>query len=64
MTRKKRHAGAGVTASAQEEKASPMVRRLAREQGIDLKLVKGSGPDGRIIQEDLDGFPENKQKVR
>jgi pyruvate dehydrogenase E2 component (dihydrolipoamide acetyltransferase) len=35
------------------EKASPQVRRLAREQGIDLGQVKGSGPDGRILQEDL-----------
>jgi pyruvate dehydrogenase E2 component (dihydrolipoamide acetyltransferase) len=35
------------------EKASPRVRRLAREQGIDLEQVKGSGPEGRIMQEDL-----------
>jgi pyruvate dehydrogenase E2 component (dihydrolipoamide acetyltransferase) len=34
-------------------KASPQVRRLAREQGIDLGQVKGSGPEGRILQEDL-----------
>ncbi len=42
------------SAPAEAEKASPMVRRLAREQGIDLMLVKGSGPDGRILQEDLE----------
>ncbi|MDA8427731.1 MAG: dihydrolipoamide acetyltransferase family protein [Geobacteraceae bacterium] len=35
------------------EKASPMVRRMARDQGIDLAQVHGSGPDGRITQEDL-----------
>lgn len=35
------------------EKASPLVRRLAREKGIDLGQVKGSGPEGRILQEDL-----------
>jgi pyruvate dehydrogenase E2 component (dihydrolipoamide acetyltransferase) len=46
---------------AQAEKASPMVRRLAREQGIDLKLVRGSGPDGRILQEDLDLFLKEKR---
>ena len=37
-------------------KASPLVRRLAREKGIDLALVTGSGPEGRIIQEDLDRY--------
>jgi len=35
------------------EKASPLVRRMAREMGIDLSLVRGSGPEGRILQEDL-----------
>src|SRR5208282_2310167 len=50
-----------VTAT-EEEKASPMVRRLAREKGIDLKRVKGSGPDGRILQKDLDGsFPKQAE---
>jgi pyruvate dehydrogenase E2 component (dihydrolipoamide acetyltransferase) len=46
---------------AQAEKASPMVRRLAREKGIDLKLVKGSGPDGRILLEDFDLFLKEKR---
>ena len=35
-------------------KASPLVRRLAREKGIDLGQVTGSGPEGRILQEDLE----------
>lgn len=34
--------------------ASPLVRRLAREQRIDLQEVKGSGPNGRIVKRDLD----------
>ena len=38
---------------ADREKASPLVRRMAREMGIDLSLVHGSGPEGRILQEDL-----------
>ena len=38
------------------EKASPLVRRLAREQGIDLGEVEGSGPEGRILREDLERF--------
>jgi len=40
----------------EHEKASPLVRRLARDQGIDLGRVHGSGPEGRITQEDLAGF--------
>jgi len=35
------------------EPAGPAVRRLARELGVDLARVKGSGPGGRIIREDV-----------
>lgn len=35
-------------------KASPLARRIARERGIDLSLVTGTGPDGRIIAEDVE----------
>jgi pyruvate dehydrogenase E2 component (dihydrolipoamide acetyltransferase) len=37
-------------------KASPLARRIARERGIDLAGVRGTGPDGRVIAEDLDGI--------
>ncbi|MFM7035236.1 MAG: dihydrolipoamide acetyltransferase family protein [Planctomycetia bacterium] len=33
--------------------AGPAVRRLARELGVDLGGVRGSGPDGRIVREDV-----------
>jgi pyruvate dehydrogenase E2 component (dihydrolipoamide acetyltransferase) len=33
--------------------ASPAAKRLARERGIDLSTVKGSGPEGRIAEEDV-----------
>ncbi|WP_459986039.1 2-oxo acid dehydrogenase subunit E2 [Nocardioides sp. AN3] len=33
---------------------SPLVRRLAREQGIDLTTIVGSGPNGRIVRRDLE----------
>lgn len=36
--------------------AAPSVRQRAREAGIDLRLVAGSGPTGRITHEDLEGF--------
>ena len=34
-------------------KASPLARRLAKEQGVDLTLIAGSGPDGRIVRDDV-----------
>ncbi|RFA07043.1 hypothetical protein B7R21_17130 [Subtercola boreus] len=37
--------------------ASPIVRRMAKEQGIDLAGVSGSGPDGRIVRRDLEKLP-------
>jgi pyruvate dehydrogenase E2 component (dihydrolipoamide acetyltransferase) len=36
--------------------ASPSVRRFARELGVDLGRVKGSGPKDRILKEDISGF--------
>lgn len=36
--------------------ASPSVRRFARELGVPLDEVKGSGPKGRITQDDVQGF--------
>ncbi|HLX20860.1 MAG TPA: E3 binding domain-containing protein, partial [Gaiellaceae bacterium] len=35
-------------------KASPLARRLARERGIDLAAVRGTGPEGRIVAEDVE----------
>jgi pyruvate dehydrogenase E2 component (dihydrolipoamide acetyltransferase) len=34
--------------------SSPLVRRLAREQGIDLRTIEGSGPRGRVIKRDIE----------
>src|SRR5438552_1591414 len=36
--------------------ASPTIRKLARELGVPLEEVKGTGPKGRITQEDVNGF--------
>jgi len=35
-------------------KASPLAKKLAREKGLDLTTVKGTGPGGRIVSEDLE----------
>jgi pyruvate dehydrogenase E2 component (dihydrolipoamide acetyltransferase) len=36
-------------------KASPLARRLAREQGIDIATLRGTGPEGRIVADDVQG---------
>lgn len=38
--------------------AAPTTRRLARELGVDLRLVRGSGPGGRVLAEDVRAFAE------
>ncbi|MGH3079883.1 MAG: dihydrolipoamide acetyltransferase family protein [Gaiellaceae bacterium] len=35
-------------------KASPLARRIAREKGLDLAQVRGTGPEGRIVAEDVE----------
>ena len=42
-------------------KASPLAKRLAKEAGIDLASVTGSGPNGRIVKADIDGFSPSSQ---
>jgi pyruvate dehydrogenase E2 component (dihydrolipoamide acetyltransferase) len=41
---------------AGEIRASPLARRLAREYGIDLRQVRGTGPVGRIVKEDIETY--------
>jgi pyruvate dehydrogenase E2 component (dihydrolipoamide acetyltransferase) len=42
--------------SAERIFASPLVKRMAEEQGIDLSQVVGSGPGGRIVKRDLEAY--------
>jgi len=37
--------------------ASPLARRMAKDAGIDLSTIQGSGPRGRIIKRDVEGRP-------
>jgi len=44
----------GQTGSTSAAKALPVVRKLARDSGIDLETIEGSGPGGRILREDVE----------
>jgi len=44
------------TASGERIIASPLAKRIAADKGIDLALVQGTGPNGRIVKEDVDSF--------
>jgi len=43
-------------------KASPLARKMAEDQGINLAKVKGSGPNGRIVKADIEGYDTNSAK--
>ncbi|EGL82639.1 catalytic domain-containing protein of components of various dehydrogenase complexes [Caldalkalibacillus thermarum TA2.A1] len=56
----KETAPAAQPAASREERmkvlAMPSVRKYAREKGVDITQVKGSGPNGRITREDIDAY--------
>ena len=43
--------------------ASPLAKKLAEDKGIDLKFVKGSGDNGRIVKQDVDAFQPSAQQA-
>ena len=45
---------APVAADGDRVKASPLARRIAKQMGLDLSALKGSGPHGRIVKRDLE----------
>ena len=45
--------GSGSEDGSGRVKASPVARRIAKEQGIDLSSIQGSGPGGRIVKKDV-----------
>jgi pyruvate dehydrogenase E2 component (dihydrolipoamide acetyltransferase) len=48
------------TESRRTSHASPSIRRIAREFGVDLCAVQGSGPRGRIMREDVQSFVKTR----
>jgi len=49
---------AAISENGARVKASPLARRIAEEHGIDLRLIQGSGPSGRILRDDLEDYLE------
>lgn len=54
-----------VTAAPSDDrvKASPLARMIAKEKGIDLANVKGTGEEGRIVKRDLEGASAGSPKI-
>ncbi len=48
-------AAAPVTKSGDRVFASPLARRIAQQNGVDLSAIKGTGPNGRIVKADVEG---------
>jgi pyruvate dehydrogenase E2 component (dihydrolipoamide acetyltransferase) len=46
--------GNGAPAAGERVKASPVARRIARDRGVDLNAVTGTGPGGRIVKADVE----------
>lgn len=44
--------------------ASPSAKRLAKEKGVDLSKIKGSGPQGRILEKDVLDYLEKTKKTK
>ena len=44
-------------------RVSPLARKMAKQRGIDLRKVRGSGPNGRIIKADIETYREEAPKV-
>jgi len=38
--------------------SSPLARKTARELGVDIRMVRGSGPEGRVVEKDVKAFSE------
>ncbi|HET7705888.1 MAG TPA: dihydrolipoamide acetyltransferase family protein [Thermoanaerobaculia bacterium] len=49
---------------SERRRSSPLARNLAKELGVDLQSVEGSGPGGRIVAADIKGFSGGRQAAR
>ncbi len=51
----------GASSGEARVKASPLARRLAAEQGVDLSTIKGTGSEGRVTEGDVRGAAKSKE---
>ena len=56
-------AGTPFHATTEHLKASPLAKRLAKENKIELRSISGSGPQGRIIKRDIEPLIEGKKPI-
>jgi pyruvate dehydrogenase E2 component (dihydrolipoamide acetyltransferase) len=60
--RDERAAGEASSAEARRrQRSSPLVRRIAREHDVDIRLIEGTGISGRVTKHDILGFLESKR---
>ena len=57
-------APAPARAPGERVKSSPYARKLADEAGIDIALVAGTGPEGRVVAKDVEAFKESGPRIR
>ena len=50
------HAEEASTEDARRQRSSPLVRRIAKEHNVDIRLIKGTGVSGRVTKEDILGY--------
>ncbi|WP_455364418.1 dihydrolipoamide acetyltransferase family protein [[Eubacterium] cellulosolvens] len=53
----------GAVSPAAEVRASPLAKKIARDHKIDLALIPGTGPGGRIVEADVQKFLERKPSL-
>jgi len=53
-----------VIAKESKQKLSPVVRRLASENNVDLDLIEGSGPNGRITRKDVESILNSEKPTK
>jgi pyruvate dehydrogenase E2 component (dihydrolipoamide acetyltransferase) len=57
------HVSSQVMPPSSKVRASPLAKQMGKQRGIDLLLLKGSGPGGRILKRDILKHEEEKAKV-